>query len=299
MPRRTVRETTDSPTEPLTALPDGGETVEYERVEQRPVPTPPEPPPRAWYDEIGWALLALLVLVAVGFAVWWFAFHNSASKRTVPAVIGMPFATAVNTLQDRGLKVRISNEIHTGRPGVVFGEIPQAGSRVKKGSTVTLRVSKGPGTVVVPNAVGLTEAVARDRLVGAGFKVTSAQVFSQEKAGDVVAQSPQAGGKVAKGSTIRINVSKGSPTVIVPNVVGSSVGDAETTLAKAGLKGVVQLHVPSAQPSGTVVAQNPPGGKAKRGSEVKLNVSTGAAAGASGTTGATGASGPTGPTGTG
>jgi len=294
MPRRRRRVTTDAPTEPLAALPpDSGETLEYERVEQRPVPAPPEPPPRAWYDEVGWALLALLVLVAVGFAVWWFAFHRGESKRTVPAVIGMPYATAVNTLQDRGLKVQISNEIHAGKPGIVFGEIPPAGSRVNKGTTVTLRVSKGPGTVAVPNAVGLTEATARDRLVAKGFQVTETRVFSQEKAGNVVAQSPQAGAKVAKGSTIRINVSKGTATVIVPNVVGSSVGDAETTLAKAGLKGVVQLHVPSAQPAGTVVAQDPPGGQAQRGSEVKLNVSTGA--GASGTTGV---SGPTGPTGT-
>ena len=95
--------------------------MEYERVEQRPVPTPPEPPPRAWYDEIGWALLALLVLVVVGLAVWWFAFHRGEAKRTVPVVTGMPYATAVNTLQDSGLKVQISNEIHAGKPGVVFG----------------------------------------------------------------------------------------------------------------------------------------------------------------------------------
>lgn len=288
----------DAPTERLDpAAPPVGQTVEYERVEQQPVP--PEPPPRRiWYDEIGWALLALLVLVAVGFAIWWFAFHNRESKRTVPVVTGLPVATAVNTVQNHGLKVQISNEVHNGRPGIVFGEIPPAGSRVKKGSTVQLRVSKGPGTVRVPNAVGLTEAAGRDRLVAAGFKVTQALVFSDQKAGSIIAQSPQAGSKAAKGATVRINVSKGSATVIVPNVVGSSVGDAQTTLAKAGLKGVVQLHVPSAQPSGTVVAQNPAGGQAKRGSEVRLNVSTGAGAGG-GTTGTTGVTGPTGPTGTG
>ena len=284
----------DAPTE---VLPRGAVTEEYV-VGQEPVSAPPpEPPPRVWYDEIGWALLALLILVAIGFAIWWFGFHRTEAKRTVPAVTGMPIATAVNVLQNRGLKVQISSEIHPGKPGIVFGEIPPAGSRVKKGSTVELRASKGPGTVTVPNAVGLTEAAARDRLVAAGFTVTEARVFSQEKAGNVVAQSPAAGGKAPKGSKIRINVSQGSATVIVPNVVGQSVGDAETALAKAGLKGVVQLHVPSAQPSGTVVAQNPPGGQAKRGSKVALNVSTGA--GASGSTGATGSTGPTGPTGSG
>ena len=85
-------------------------------------------------------------------------------------------------------------------------------------------------------------------------------------------------------------------TVKLPDVVGQTTGDAETKLAQAGLKGVVQFHVPSAQPAGTVVAQNPAGGQARKGSEVKLNVSTGTGAGASGATGATG---PTGATGTG
>jgi len=75
-----------------------------------------------------------------------------------------------------------------------------------------------------------------------------------------------------------------------------TLGEAETQLAKADLKPVVQLRVPSAQPPGTVVAQDPPGGQAKRGSTVRLNVSTGRAAGG---TGATGAGGPTGVTGTG
>ena len=289
------RTTVDAPTEPLGGLPlRDGVAHEYERIEQEPVPVPPpEPPPRAWYEELGWALLALLVLVVVGIAVWWFAFHRGEAKRTVPPVTGMPVATAVNTLQARGFKVRIVARAHRERPGIVFAEIPAAGSRVKKGSTVELDASSGPGTVPVPNAVGLSDATARDRLVRAGFKVTETRVFNQEKPGIVVAQSPAAGSKAGKGATIQINVSKGTGMVIVPNVVGVAVGDAETLLAKAGLKGVVQLHVPSSQPAGTVVAQNPPGGQARRGSTVRLNVSTGSA---SGTTGVTG---PTGPTGTG
>jgi serine/threonine-protein kinase len=298
MSPRPRRPRADAPTEVL-ATP-GSVTAEYE-VEQVPAPAPPEPPPRGWYDEIGWALLALLVLLVVGFAVWWFGFHRTSTpKRTVPAVTGRPVALAVNQLQAVGFKVHISSQSHQERPGIVFSEIPAAGSRVKKGSTIQLIKSNGPSTVTVPNAVGLTEAAGRDRLVAAGFQVKEARVFSQEKAGTIVAQSPAAGSKAAKNAAIRINVSKGSALVIVPNVVGQSVGNAETALAQHGLKGVVQLHVPSAQPTGTVVAQLPAGGQAKRGSEVKLNVSNGAASsGASGATGATGASGPTGPTGTG
>ena len=293
---RTRRTVTDEPAEPL--APTGTATREYERVEQEPVPpAPPERPPHAWYDELSWGLLSLLLLVAVGFVIWWFGFHNNTSKATVPTVTGQRVAAAVDALQARGFKVKIVPVVHPERAGLVFRVIPDVGSRVDKGSTVQVLQSTGPAAKPVPNAVGLKEAAGRDRLVAAGFEVTEARVFSDQPPGTIVAQSPTAGSKAGKGSSVRVNVSKGTATVVVPNVVGMTLGEAETQIAKAGLKPAIQLHVPSAQPPGTVVAQNPPGGQAKRGSTVRLNVSTGSAAGPTGPTGTSG--GPTGPTGTG
>jgi eukaryotic-like serine/threonine-protein kinase len=287
--------TSDAPTEPL---PPGTVVTEEYDVAQEPVaPVPPEPPPpvrRAWADELGWALLGLLILVFAGAAIWWFLVHNGTTKRTVPAVTGQPVAAAVDSLQSRGFRVRIFSRPHPEHPGTVFQQIPSAGTRASKGSTVQLLSSAGPSAVTVPNAVGLSEAAGRDRLVSAGFKVTETRVFNQQRAGQVISQNPAAGSKAAKGASVAISVSKGTGVVIVPNVVGQSLGDAETALAKAGLKSNVQLRVPSAQPAGTVVAQNPPGGQAKRGSTVQLNVSTGAGSSSGGTTGTTGATGPTG-----
>jgi beta-lactam-binding protein with PASTA domain len=120
--------------------------------------------------------------------------------------------------------------------------------------------------------------------VTAGFKVTEVKVFAPDAPGQVVAQDPAAGAKASKGAAVRINVSKGTGVVIVPNVVGTSIGDAQTRLAQAGLKGVIQLRVPSAQTQGTVVAQQPPGGQARRGSSVQLNVSDGTGAASATTT---------------
>ncbi len=64
-------------------------------------------------------------------------------------------------------------------------------------------------------------------------------------------------------------------TVAVPDLVGSSASDAQGTLRDAGLR--ANLHtVPSAQPAGTVVAQNPGvGAEVDEGSTVRLNVSAG------------------------
>jgi serine/threonine-protein kinase len=269
---------------------DGTVSRRYDRVERPPVRR------RRGFDEIGWALLALLVLVLVALGAWWYLVHRGPEKRTVPVVTGEPAGTAVNQLQSRGFKTRISSQTHPGRPGTVFGQSPGGGARVNKGSTVGLLVSKGLATVVVPNAVGLADATARDRLVSAGFKVTETRVFAKDPPGTVVAQNPAAGSKVAKSSAVQINVSKGTGVAIVPNVVGLSVGAAETQLAKAKLTGVVQFHVASAKPVGTVVAQAPPGGQAKIGSKVQLNISKGT--GTAPATTPTGATGPTVPTAT-
>jgi serine/threonine-protein kinase len=112
--------------------------------------------------------------------------------------------------------------------------------------------------------------------VAAGFKVTSASVNSDQPTGTVVAQAPAAGEKVSRGTTVRINVSKGSATANVPNEVGQPADAAQRDLAGKGFKPSV-VQVPSDQPEGTVVAQSPSGGQLRKGSSVQLNVSKGPA----------------------
>ena len=62
--------------------------------------------------------------------------------------------------------------------------------------------------------------------------------------------------------------------VDVPDVVGLSRSEAEDELSSAGFE-VNAVEVPSVEPEGTVVAQNPTGGQAREGSSVRINVSTG------------------------
>ena len=135
-------------------------------------------------------------------------------------------------------------------------------------------VSNGPSTTTVPNAVGLTQSDARSQFVEAGFTVTTAQVFSEQPAGEVVAQDPAAGEKVAPGTKVRLNVSKGSGEVDVPSVVGAMVDDAQSDLDAQGFKSSVR-RVASDQPVDTVVAQSPSGGTAPKGATVRLSVSEG------------------------
>ncbi len=106
----------------------------------------------------------------------------------------------------------------------------------------------------------------------AGFEADVSEAFSDRPVGVVVRQNPAAGANLKEGSTVALVASKGREPVTVPDVVGAQSSAATATLADAGLESNL-VQVPSGEPAGTVVAQNPgPGQSAKRGDTIRLNV---------------------------
>jgi beta-lactam-binding protein with PASTA domain len=249
--------------ERVRVLRDGSVVSEFDRVEQ-----PPVDRRRNWWP---WALSGVLLLVLIGLAIWYF---TRAEQATVAPVTGQTAPAAVARLQQDGFKTQIIRRVSGRRPGTVVGEQPAGGSKADTGSLVVLTVASAPTSVSVPNAVGISQGDARDRLVAAGFRVRSASVYSGQPVGTVVAQAPAAGEKSSRGTAVRINVSKGSATTTVPSEVGQTSDDAQRDLAAKGFKPGI-LRVPSDQPAGTVVAQNPTGGQSRKGTRVQLNISTG------------------------
>lgn len=249
--------------ERIAVEPDGSVSRQAERVEYAPA------------RRRNWLVPALLIVLGIALAAiaaaWYLSRTDTAS---VPSVVGLPLDSAVTRLEDDGFKADIVSQPNEAAQGIVFHQSPAPATEHDKGSQVQLLVSKGPSNVSVPNAVGVTETEARDRLATAGLKANVVQVFSSSEIGDVIAQDPAAGSSVSKGSDVRLNVSKGSAEVDVPSLVGTSQADATAQLKAAGL-GANVVPVPSQEPAGTVVAQNPTGGQAARGSNVRLNVSSG------------------------
>jgi serine/threonine-protein kinase len=99
-------------------------------------------------------------------------------------------------------------------------------------------------------------------------------VFSDQATGTVVAQDPAAGDRVAPGTKVRLNVSKGKGSADVPSEVGVLVDQASSDLTAKGFKPTV-VRVASDQPIDTVVSQSPSGGQARKGAAVQLDVSEG------------------------
>jgi serine/threonine-protein kinase len=129
--------------------------------------------------------------------------------------------------------------------------------------------------VDVPNVVGQRSTVAVERLRSLGLEPVVRNVFSTRPNGVVVAQDPKPPATVDPGTSVRLDVSRGTQEIEVPDVVGSTEQEALDALRTAGFE-VATFDVPSAQPEGAVVAQNPAAGtKADSGSRVRINVSTG------------------------
>jgi beta-lactam-binding protein with PASTA domain len=194
------------------------------------------------------------------------------AETDVPSVVGLPEERAVERLAEAGLEVNRNEVPSEEPPGTVVAQSPAAGETVPRGTRVRINVSGGTGRVEVPDVVGLDRDGAVAALEEAGLVADAAEVDSTEPAGTVVAQAPGAGSEVREGSSVRIEVSVG--IVEVPDVVGQQEADAVAALEGAGLRANV-VRVPSGEPEGTVVAQNPRGGEARTGTTVRINVSRG------------------------
>ena len=142
-----------------------------------------------------------------------------------------------------------------------------------------LLLNGGSGnTASVPSVVGQPVAQAKQEVQRAGLVPVVVNVPSSDKVGIVVSSNPQFGTKVAPHSKVTLRVSAGPKKITIPNVVGQSEGQAQSTLQGLGLNVTTKTDPTSTLAQGKVAKTNPPGGtQVKQGSTVTLFVSGGGA----------------------
>jgi serine/threonine-protein kinase len=160
----------------------------------------------------------------------------------------------------------------------VIDENPGGGSKVGKGSTVTLRVSTGKPKVLVPDVRGRSLTDAIQALASLGLNPKIVHVYSPQPADTVTGQFPPSGAKVLKGSNVRINVSRGAKPIPIPDVTGQPYLNAKSALEGQGFV-VKRVDVQSDQQAqGVVVTSDPPPGtQSSKGATITLSVSKGPA----------------------
>ncbi len=222
---------------------------------------PPAEPPigRRRRDLWLWLGLVALLLAAAGAAAYYLL--TAPTQVAVPSVVGKQLSVAKPALQRAGFKVSLSYHRSPKPSGLVLTENPSAGTQADEGSTVTLTVSKGPGTVTVPQVRGFTLVRAQAAIRKAGLKVGKVQSIndSQYPAGEVSSTSPIAGQPLPPGSTVNLFVSAGPSNKTVPNVTGQMEPSARAALTSAGFS-VQVLTTNSKQTPGTVISQSPAAG---------------------------------------
>ncbi len=132
----------------------------------------------------------------------------------MPDVRGLKKEDAVAKIEKMGLKVgRISERTSDEEEaGAVIASDPRAGTRVTKGETVDLVISKGrkeKKSSGVPDVTGLPLESAQKALTSAGFRVGSVEKkASKQAAGTVISQSPGGGAEALEGESIHLVVAE-------------------------------------------------------------------------------------------
>jgi eukaryotic-like serine/threonine-protein kinase len=262
----TPRDPRDEPT----VVADGGSVRRREEIVEE---APPPRPPRIW----PWLLL--LLLLVLGGLIAYFLLTREEDKTTMPRVVGLTESAARIRLAEANVDAETTRRRSERQAGIVFAQAPGAGVQLDEGENVRMFVSNGRALVTVPSVRDLREQEAVSKLEAAGFKTRTERVFAGAPKGVVVEQEPRGGERAPRQSTVVLTVSKGRNLAPVPDVVGQQERQAVSKLRAAGFTPRL-FDVPSPEPQGVVIAQQPPGGEqAPPDSRVRLNVSTGDEAG--------------------
>lgn len=184
----------------------------------------------------------------------------------VPHVAEMSEESAREQLEKLGLKVNITEEFNSEiRGGDAIGTLPEAGTTLPRGTTVTLRISTA---VEIPDVRGKSKQEATSELAAAGIRVNSVTRSDSESgnsADEITSIMPPSGSLIDPARTSVDLVLAGE--VNVPSVVGKKYSEAKKILEEAGftVKGTG-----AKKPSSRVYWQSPTGGRETPGAEIKL-----------------------------
>lgn len=227
-----------------------------------------------------WAVIIGLLLTAilVG-AVWWLIASNKNQEPeqvTIPQnIIGMSAIEAQRTLDGLGLNMEQGTAISsdTVEKGKVAATDPKPGSKIDKGSIVTIQLSSGAAEITVPDVSGQTQDAARKTLEDAGLQVGSVKYEDDSKveANRVIRTTPEAGSSASADEEIILVLSSGYVSIDFAKVVGKSQDEGLKYLATLGLQTNTVTEETNKTPNGQIISIEP-NGRVKVGTSVTVKV---------------------------
>ena len=191
-------------------------------------------------------------------------------------VVGSDAQTAKSRLEEMGLTVELKYETSdTVEEEHVISQSVKAGTKVDTKSKVVLTVSSGQDAITLADYTGKTQSEAQEALIKLGIQVKVTTKYSDDvDTGKVIETNPKAGEKISKSTVVELIVSRGKETkqVTVPQLVGSSQGDAEAALINGKFNYYIVTQEAAGQ-AGIVINQSlAAGSSVDEGAEITITV---------------------------
>ncbi len=171
--------------------------------------------------------------------------------------------------------------------GAILAQDPAA-NNYRKGENLVIQVwvSSGEETGIMPNVINQTVSQAekltlQSLITQFGLTVEAPEadmVYDDDfPAGYIISSEPKEGETLHRGDTIRLVVSKGRPTWVLPSFVDMTLNQMYSQIANADFKISPEVEfVYSERPNGTILSQSPSAGTSvSEGTRISLTASQG------------------------
>lgn len=235
----------------------------------------------------------VLVIVALISALMAMQFAVHTREVTVPNLVGKTVVEGQRAALSSGLEVQVERQYYspTVPEGKIMSQVPDPGTKVRRGWQLRVAQSLGPQRVAIPDLSGETSRAAQLNIERRGLELGATATIPTASAppAQVIAQSPpaNASGVAAPRISLLLSAAPEPGAYLMPNLVGQSLQSATEILQAAGMRvGTIRVtgsgSAPSptpnpssdANPTSLILSQDPASGqKIIAGSAVNFEVS--------------------------
>ena len=210
--------------------------------------------------KIATIILGLILLFVVVFLITKIAIDGGITKKVdMPNFVGKTLEEAQTMADDLDLTIEAeevaSSDVEEGK--IISQDPEYSETKIEVGTTIKLKVSKGPETAELPKLEGMKIEDARVTAESLGITLVEETENSDKvEQGVIIKQDTAVGTLVKSGDTVTVHVSAGAEKVSVPTVMGMDEGTAVATLKNAGLNPIVKYESHEDQEEGKVISQS-------------------------------------------
>lgn len=211
------------------------------------------------------------------------AYTSLGAEVELPDIVGKDFYEAKQQLEALDLILeRIEENFHSViEEGRIIEQTPPAFSKVKKGRTVGVMVSRGPEEIIIPDLTRLTQDQARAKLLEFGLILGRIDTRPDDTPeGTVIDQRPAPNVKSLRNTRVDLTVSSGpvTMTVLIPRLLNQGLNSALDTIRDMNGRVWIEWVEDDSQVMMTIIEQSPEPGLEVEGSPVfdlKVAIRTG------------------------